>query len=132
MPALCGSRRASTSGLIAEQTKRAITTAVPTGVAMCQSLQRQICVTSLLAIRAPAAAHLTHPSRYRSGHIFQLGKKYSEAMQASVLDEAGKPVVMFMGCYGIGVTRIVAAAIEQIMTRRESSGQHRSHRSMWC
>jgi len=47
------------------------------------------------------------------GHIFQLGKKYSEAMQAAVLDEAGKPVVMFMGCYGIGVTRIVAAAIEQ-------------------
>ena len=47
------------------------------------------------------------------GHIFQLGRKYSEAMQASVLDEAGKPVVMFMGCYGIGVTRIVAAAIEQ-------------------
>ena len=47
------------------------------------------------------------------GHIFQLGRKYSEAMQASVLDEAGKPVVMYMGCYGIGVTRIVAAAIEQ-------------------
>jgi prolyl-tRNA synthetase len=47
------------------------------------------------------------------GHIFQLGRKYSEAMQATVLDEAGKPVVMFMGCYGIGVTRIVAAAIEQ-------------------
>lgn len=47
------------------------------------------------------------------GHIFQLGKKYSEALQASVLDEAGKPLVMLMGCYGIGVTRIVAAAIEQ-------------------
>jgi prolyl-tRNA synthetase len=47
------------------------------------------------------------------GHIFQLGRKYSEAMQATVLDEAGKPVAMFMGCYGIGVTRIVAAAIEQ-------------------
>jgi prolyl-tRNA synthetase len=47
------------------------------------------------------------------GHIFQLGRKYSEAMQATVLDEAGQPVVMFMGCYGIGVTRIVAAAIEQ-------------------
>jgi len=47
------------------------------------------------------------------GHIFQLGRKYSEAMQATVLDEAGKPIVMFMGCYGIGVTRIVAAAIEQ-------------------
>jgi prolyl-tRNA synthetase len=47
------------------------------------------------------------------GHIFQLGCKYSEAMQASVLDDSGKPVTMFMGCYGIGVTRIVAAAIEQ-------------------
>ncbi len=47
------------------------------------------------------------------GHIFKLGTKYSEAMQATVLDEAGKSVVMPMGCYGIGVTRVVAAAIEQ-------------------
>jgi prolyl-tRNA synthetase len=47
------------------------------------------------------------------GHIFQLGTKYSEAMQATVLDEQGKSVAMAMGCYGIGVTRIVAAAIEQ-------------------
>jgi prolyl-tRNA synthetase len=47
------------------------------------------------------------------GHIFQLGQKYSAAMDASVLDENGKSVVMTMGCYGIGVTRIVAAAIEQ-------------------
>jgi len=47
------------------------------------------------------------------GHIFQLGQLYSESMQASVLDEAGKSVPMFMGCYGIGVTRVVAAAIEQ-------------------
>ena len=47
------------------------------------------------------------------GHIFQLGQLYSEAMKASVLDEHGKPVSMFMGCYGIGVTRVVAAAIEQ-------------------
>jgi prolyl-tRNA synthetase len=47
------------------------------------------------------------------GHIFQLGKKYSEAMNASVLDENGKAVVMTMGCYGIGVSRVVAAAIEQ-------------------
>ncbi len=47
------------------------------------------------------------------GHIFQLGKKYSEAMNATVLDENGKAVVMTMGCYGIGVTRVVAAAIEQ-------------------
>lgn len=47
------------------------------------------------------------------GHIFQLGRKYSEAMNCTVLDEAGKAVTLYMGCYGIGVTRIVAAAIEQ-------------------
>lgn len=47
------------------------------------------------------------------GHIFQLGKKYSEAMKATVQGEDGKPLVMTMGCYGIGVTRVVAAAIEQ-------------------
>jgi prolyl-tRNA synthetase len=47
------------------------------------------------------------------GHIFQLGQLYSKAMNASVLDEQGKAVAMFMGCYGIGVTRVVAAAIEQ-------------------
>jgi len=47
------------------------------------------------------------------GHIFQLGRLYSEAMKATVLDESGKAVTPYMGCYGIGVTRIVAAAIEQ-------------------
>ena len=47
------------------------------------------------------------------GHVFQLGQKYAEALNASVTDESGKPQIMFMGCYGIGVSRIVAAAIEQ-------------------
>ncbi len=47
------------------------------------------------------------------GHVFQLGQKYAEAMNATVLDEAGQNRVMYMGCYGIGVSRIVAAAIEQ-------------------
>ncbi|HIE56067.1 MAG TPA: proline--tRNA ligase, partial [Chromatiaceae bacterium] len=47
------------------------------------------------------------------GHIFQLGNKYSEAMNATVLDDNGKSVVMSMGCYGIGVSRVVGAAIEQ-------------------
>jgi len=47
------------------------------------------------------------------GHIFQLGDKYSQAMNCEVLDENGKPQVPTMGCYGIGVSRIVAAAIEQ-------------------
>ncbi|MDM8568009.1 proline--tRNA ligase [Thiotrichales bacterium HSG1] len=47
------------------------------------------------------------------GHIFQLGTKYSQAMQATVLNESGKNITMTMGCYGIGVSRLVAAAIEQ-------------------
>lgn len=56
------------------------------------------------------------------GHIFQLGTKYSQAMNATVLDEQGKSVVMPMGCYGIGVSRIVAAAIEQ---------NHDAHGILW-
>ena len=47
------------------------------------------------------------------GHIFQLGQKYAAALDASVLDESGKSTTMTMGCYGIGVSRVVAAAIEQ-------------------
>ena len=47
------------------------------------------------------------------GHIFQLRTKYSEALDATFLDEGGKPQFMEMGCYGVGVSRIVAAAIEQ-------------------
>ena len=47
------------------------------------------------------------------GHIFQLGTKYSEAMNATVLNEQGKAQVLLMGCYGVGVSRIVASAIEQ-------------------
>ncbi|MDH4402554.1 MAG: proline--tRNA ligase [Burkholderiaceae bacterium] len=47
------------------------------------------------------------------GHVFYLGTKYSEAMKATFLDETGKPALMEMGCYGIGVTRLVGATIEQ-------------------
>ncbi|MCD6008869.1 proline--tRNA ligase [Halomonas sp. IOP_31] len=47
------------------------------------------------------------------GHVFQLGQKYSQAMNATVLDDSGKAAKLWMGCYGIGITRIVAAAIEQ-------------------
>ncbi len=47
------------------------------------------------------------------GHVFYLGTKYSKAMNATYLDESGKPQLMEMGCYGIGVTRILGAAIEQ-------------------
>jgi prolyl-tRNA synthetase len=47
------------------------------------------------------------------GHIFQLGTKYSEAMKAGIINEGGKNQIMTMGCYGIGISRVVAAAIEQ-------------------
>src|SRR5690606_40938035 len=59
------------------------------------------------------------------GHIFQLGRNYSEAMKATVLDENGKAVVMTMGCYGIGVSRIVASAIEQ---NHDDKGDRKSTR----
>jgi prolyl-tRNA synthetase len=47
------------------------------------------------------------------GHVFMLGTRYSEAMKATYLDESGRPQLLIMGCYGIGVTRLVGAAIEQ-------------------
>ncbi|MBN4664099.1 proline--tRNA ligase [Pandoraea nosoerga] len=52
------------------------------------------------------------------GHVFQLGTKYSDAMNATFLDENGKPAPMEMGCYGIGITRILGAAIEQNFDER--------------
>lgn len=57
--------------------------------------------------------HLQIARGIEVGHVFQLGSSYSEAMGASVLDDQGKARFMQMGCYGIGVSRIVAAAIEQ-------------------
>ena len=59
------------------------------------------------------AAKLTITRGIEVGHIFQLGTKYSEAMNATCLDSNGRAAIMPMGCYGIGVSRIVAAAIEQ-------------------
>ncbi len=52
------------------------------------------------------------------GHIFQLGKKYAEAMNATVLNEEGKAQTLIMGCYGLGLSRVVAAAIEQTHDER--------------
>ncbi len=57
--------------------------------------------------------HLLIKRGIEVGHIFQLGQKYSEALNCKVLGEDGKPLVVTMGCYGIGVTRVIAAAIEQ-------------------
>lgn len=61
----------------------------------------------------PSGKPLTVARGIEVGQIFQLGTKYSESMDATVLDSDGKPRQMPMGCYGIGVTRVIAAAIEQ-------------------
>jgi prolyl-tRNA synthetase len=58
-------------------------------------------------------APLTEKRGIEVGHIFKLGTKYSEAMNATFVDEDGKEKPMVMGCYGIGVTRVMAAAVEQ-------------------
>ncbi len=65
------------------------------------------------------------------GHIFQLGTKYSEAMKAAVQGEDGRNRILTMGCYGIGVTRVVAAAIEQNFDNRGIVCRMRLRRSRW-
>lgn len=62
---------------------------------------------------ADGSGKLRYARGIEVGHIFQLGDKYSTSMKATCLDEQGKSVTLTMGCYGIGVSRIVAAAIEQ-------------------
>ena len=62
--------------------------------------------------------HLVLKRGIEVGHIFQLGTKYSQALNCTVLGEDGKPFVVTMGCYGIGVTRVVASAIEQNFDER--------------
>ena len=64
--------------------------------------------------RSPDGNGILHLARgIEVGHIFQLGRKYAEALKATVIDEGGKAQLMTMGCYGVGISRIVAAAIEQ-------------------
>ncbi len=62
---------------------------------------------------APDGGRISFFRGIEVGHIFQLGRKYTEALKATVLDENGKDLVPYMGCYGIGVSRVVAACIEQ-------------------
>ncbi len=70
--------------------------------------------------RSPDGHGVLHLARgIEVGHVFQLGSKYAEALDATVIDDQGKAQVMLMGCYGIGVSRIVAAAIEQ---RHDAAG----------
>ena len=84
-------------------------------------LARDAAITAYADLRAITAtdccprcgAPIELPKGIEVGHIFKLGTKYSDAMHAVFLDENGKERVMIMGCYGIGVSRVVAAAIEQ-------------------
>ena len=74
---------------------------------------------------------LTVAKAVEIGHIFKLGYKYSESMGARVLDKDGKEVTPIMGSYGIGIERILTAAIEQKMTRTASGCRRRLRRSKW-
>lgn len=82
------------------------TTATPTGYADLRSIT--------LDDPCPACgAPITMPEGIEVGHVFKLGTKYSQSMNATFLDENGREQHMIMGCYGIGVSRVVAACIEQ-------------------
>ena len=70
-------------------------------------------VETIKSKNAPNGGHLSFARGIEVGHIFQLGDKYSKSMKCNVLDNSGKSVDLMMGCYGIGISRIVAASIEQ-------------------
>jgi len=70
-------------------------------------------VEAIKGNKAPGGGELSFARGIEVGHIFQLGDKYSKSMKCSVLDNTGKSVDPIMGCYGIGISRIVAASIEQ-------------------
>lgn len=84
-------------------------------------LKRDCAVTAFADLRmitesdpCPACGgRIELPKGIEVGHVFKLGTKYSESMKATFLDENGKEQLMIMGCYGIGVSRVVAACIEQ-------------------
>ena len=82
-------------------------------IAFCDGENFAANVETLDGNNAPNGGELTYARGIEVGHIFQLGDKYSQSMKLEVLDSNGKNVNPYMGCYGIGISRIVAAAIEQ-------------------
>jgi len=82
-------------------------------IAFCDDENFAANVETLESGNAPNGGELTYARGIEVGHIFQLGDKYSKAMKLEVLDSNGKNVNPYMGCYGIGISRIVAASIEQ-------------------
>ena len=82
-------------------------------IAFCDDENFAANVETLEGKNAPNGGELTYARGIEVGHIFQLGDKYSQSMKLEVLDSNGENVNPYMGCYGIGISRIVAAAIEQ-------------------
>ena len=82
-------------------------------IAFCDGENFAANVETLDGKNAPNGGELTYARGIEVGHIFQLGDKYSQSMKLEVLDSNGKNVNPYMGCYGIGISRIDAAAIEQ-------------------
>lgn len=82
-------------------------------IAFCDGENFAANVETLDGKNAPNGGELTYARGIEVGHIFQLGDKYSQSMKLEVLNSNGKNVNPYMGCYGIGISRIVAAAIEQ-------------------
>ena len=82
-------------------------------IAFCDDENFAANVETLESENAPNGGELKYARGIEVGHIFQLGDKYSKAMKLEVLDSNGKNVNPYMGCYGVGISRIVAAAIEQ-------------------
>ncbi|HJM71409.1 MAG TPA: proline--tRNA ligase [Gammaproteobacteria bacterium] len=82
-------------------------------IAFCDDENFAANVETLDGKNAPNGGELTYARGIEVGHIFQLGDKYSQSMKLEVLDSNGENVNPYMGCYGIGISRIVAAAIEQ-------------------
>lgn len=84
-----------------------------------KAVNKELCIGEGKICEKCDKASLEHHMGIEIGHTFILGDKYSKALNATYLSKTGKPVILQMGCYGIGVTRLVAASIEQLSTEKE-------------
>ena len=92
-------------------------------IVTCNSCQRavnkELCGSDGKVCEKCTVSELQHHQGIEIGHTFILGDKYSKVLKATFLSKAGKPVPLQMGCYGIGVTRVIAACIEHLSTEHE-------------
>lgn len=84
-----------------------------------RAVNKELCLADGRICDKCRKENLEHHQGIEIGHTFILGEKYSKAFKATFLGKAGKPVVLQMGCYGIGVTRLIAACIEHLSTENE-------------